>query len=81
VSESWVRRIKQERRERGKTAPMTTRRRVPKWQQEADTIQAIVAEQPDITLRELQSRLVTPLSRSTLCVALQKLRLTLKNKS
>ena len=31
VSESWVRRIKQERRELGKTAPLTTRRRVPKW--------------------------------------------------
>ena len=27
-SESWVRRVKQERRERGKTAPATTRRRV-----------------------------------------------------
>ena len=29
VSESWVRRIKQERRELGKTAPSTTRRREP----------------------------------------------------
>ena len=31
VSESWVRRIKQERREAGKTAPLLTRRRTPKW--------------------------------------------------
>jgi transposase len=29
VSESWVRRIKQERRELGKTAPKTTRDRRP----------------------------------------------------
>jgi len=31
-SESWVRRAKQERRELGKTAPILTRRRVPKWE-------------------------------------------------
>ena len=30
-SESWVRRVKQERREAGKTAPLLTRRRTPKW--------------------------------------------------
>ena len=31
ISESWVRRIKQERRETGKIAPATTRNRQPKW--------------------------------------------------
>jgi transposase len=80
VSESWVRRIKQERRELGKTAPATTRNRTAKWHQEADRIQAIVADRCDITLRELQALLQTQLSLSTLCVALQRLKLTLKKK-
>jgi transposase len=31
VSESWVRRIKQERRDQGKTAPKTTRSRRKVW--------------------------------------------------
>ncbi len=31
VSESWVRRIKPERRELNKTAPLLTRRRIPLW--------------------------------------------------
>jgi hypothetical protein len=31
--ESWVRRMKQERRKLGQTAPLTTRRRVQKWEQ------------------------------------------------
>lgn len=31
VSESWVRRVKQERRELGKVEPATKRRRVPEW--------------------------------------------------
>ena len=30
-SESWVREVKQVRREQGKIAPCTTRRRTPKW--------------------------------------------------
>ncbi len=32
VSESWVRRVKQERREQGKVAPSTTRRRHKVWE-------------------------------------------------
>ena len=42
---------------------------------------AIVAKRPDLTLQELKEELQTDLSRSTLCVALAKLRLTLKKKS
>lgn len=81
VSESWVRRIKQERRETGKTAPLTTRKRVPKWRAIEDDIRRAVSEKPDLTLDELKVELGTELSRSTLCVALQKLKLTLKKKS
>jgi len=81
VSEAWVRRIKQERRESGKTAPATTRRRIPKWTEEADEIRAAIERTPDLTLNELKAELGTSLSRTTLCRALQVLRLTLKKKS
>lgn len=80
-SESWVRRVKQERRELGKTAPLLTRRRTPKWEPLRERMLAIVAARPDLTLQELKDELDTDLSRSTLCLALQKLRLTLKKKS
>ena len=81
VSEAWVRRIKQERRESGKTAPATTRIRTPLWAQEADRIRAAIQRTPDLTLSELKSELQTSLSRTTLCRALQELRLSLKKKS
>jgi transposase len=81
VSESWVRRIKQERREQGKIAPCTTRRRVPKWEPLRERMLEIVGQRPDITLRELKQELGTSLAPSTLCGALQKLKLTFKKKS
>ena len=80
-SESWVRRVKQERREQGKTAPLLTRRRTPKWEPLRARMLELIAAQPDLTLQELKEKLGTELSRSTLCTALQKLRLTLKKKS
>ena len=55
VSESWVRRIKQERREQGKTAPKTTRNRRKVWEPYAEWILAQLDKRPDIYLRELQS--------------------------
>lgn len=79
-SESWVRRVKQERRELGKTAPCTTRRRIPKWDRYREEIARLIAERPDMTLRELKEGLGTSLSRQTLCVALRKMKLTLKKK-
>lgn len=81
VSEAWVRRIKQERRELGKTAPCTTRRRTPIWLKEAEAIRAAIAQSSDLTLNELKAQLQTSLSRTTLCRALQRLKLTLKKKS
>jgi transposase len=80
-SESWVREVKQVRREQGKIAPCTTRRRTPKWEPFRKQIEKHVSRQPDITLRELKEALGTELSRQTLCTALQKLKLTLKKKS
>jgi transposase len=79
-SESWVRRVKQERREQGKTAPATTRQRVPRWAVYHECIEQIIAESPDVMLQELKDELQTELSRQTLCTALRKLKLTLKKK-
>lgn len=75
---SWVRRVKQERREQGKTAPCTTRRRVAAWAVYREQIEALIAARPDMTLRELKDALKTDLSCQTLCTALQKLKLSLK---
>jgi transposase len=79
-SESWVRRVKQERRELGKISPATTRRRVPRWAAHREQIECIVGDRPDITLQELKDELQIDLSRQTLCTALRKLKLTLKKK-
>jgi transposase len=73
--------VKQERREHGKTAPLTTRRRTPKWKALEPEIRQACELQPDLTLRELQQRLGTTLSVQTLCRALQKMKLTFKKKS
>ena len=81
VSESWVRRVKQEFQESGKTAPSRTRRRVPKWMAYADRIRHFIAEQPHLTLAQLKARLGTELSRQTLCRALRALKLTYKKRS
>lgn len=81
VSESWVRRIKQERREQGKTAPQTTRNRRKSWQPYADWILAKLDEQPDIYLRELQAAAleelgwkVSDMTLSRACRALKRTR-------
>lgn len=81
VSESWVRRIKQERRECGKVAPCRTKNRVPKWVPEADRIRQAIEEKPDRTLAQLKEHLQTELSIPTLCRALKALKLTFKKKS
>jgi transposase len=61
VSDSWVRRIKQQRRETGQVAPKTTRARHPTWEAWADWLRERVAETPDIYLRELQAQLLEQL--------------------
>jgi transposase len=79
--ESWVRRVKQERRELGKTEPLLTRRRTPKWEAYRERIVQLIDERPDMTLQELKDELQTSLSRQTLCTALAQLKLALKKKS
>ena len=81
VSESWVRRIKQERREQGKVAPLSTRRRHKIWEPYAEWILAQLDERPDIYLRELQAAAkaelgweVSDVTLSRACRALRRTR-------
>jgi len=81
VSESWVRRLKQRRREHGEIAPRPSRNRVqPKWLPYSKRIEELVAAQPDITLRELRDALGQDISIQTLSRALGQLQLTFKKK-
>jgi transposase len=57
VSESWVRRIKQQRRETGQVAPKTAAPRQPQWRAWADWLLAKLKARPDLYLRELQAEL------------------------
>jgi len=58
VSKSWVRRIKQQRRETGQVAPQTAAPRKPTWMKWADWLRTKLADRPDIYLRELQAELL-----------------------
>lgn len=84
VSESWVRRIKQQRRETGQIAPKTTRTRQPKWRAWADWLLAKLAARPDIYLRELQAELKRErgeqVSLQTICNACRALERTRKKR-
>ncbi len=84
VSESWVRRVKQERREQGKVAPKTTRDRRKSWEQHAAWLLAKLDQHPDIYLRELQvaaqQELGWEVSDVTLSRACRELRRTRKKR-
>ena len=57
VSESWVRRIQQQRRETGQVAAKKAAPHQPKWHAWADWLVAKIAARPDIYPRELQVEL------------------------
>lgn len=82
VSESWVRRIKQQRRETGQIAPKTTRQRARVWDRWSEWLLAKIAERPDIYLRELQADLQAELGEDvclpTMCNACRALERTRK---
>jgi transposase len=84
VSESWVRRIKQERRESGKVAPSTTRNRSRLWDPWTDWLIEKIAQRPDIYLREIQADLQDELgvevSLQTVCRACQAVKQTRKKR-
>jgi transposase len=79
VSESWVNRIVQRRRETGEIAPR--QQKVFKKQAFAGReheLQTLVAAKPDLTLAELRDDLQSSASLSSLWRALDRLRLTFK---
>jgi transposase len=77
VSKSWVRLIKQQRRETGQLAPKTAAPRQPKWQAWADWLVAKLTAHPDMYLRELQADLKQELGEEvclmTICNACRAL--------
>ena len=82
VSESWIRRLKQRRRENGEVAPRRAgSRREPKWLPHAERLQQLVQSTPDATLDELRQALGIDCSIHTVARALRALQLTFKKKS
>lgn len=79
VSASWVRRLKQRRRETGEVAPRQQRYgRHPVLTPHLHTLAALIREQPDRTLAELQVALDTSASLATIWRAVKQLGFTLK---
>lgn len=77
VSRTWVRSLKQRRRETGEIAARVPKAgRKPKF--ERARLPELVAAQPDATLAELRARLGVQCTLSAICMALQKLKLTYK---
>ena len=81
VSESWLRRLKQRRRETGAIAPRpSTPGPKPSWQAYADQLREAIRQTPDATLAELRDRLHLAVALSTLCRAVAALGLSVKKK-
>jgi transposase len=82
VSESWLRRLKQRRRETGEITPRSSRPKSVKKRlaDHLGLLEQLVQQQPDATLAELQSRLPVAVSVQTLSRTLIELRLSFKKK-
>ena len=79
VSPSWVRRLKQRRREDDRVAPADQRHGPrPGWEPHADEIRLAVREAPDLTLREYIERYALAVSKSALARGLAALGLSRK---
>jgi transposase len=82
VRQSWVRRLKQRRREEGRTEPKSCRNnRRPQLDAHAQRIREVIATTPDITLEELKGKLGVAVALTTLWLSVAKLGLTVKKKS
>jgi transposase len=81
VSASWIRRLKQRRRETGEIRPRRQRHGPRlKLTDYAEELTELVKQQPDATAQELQSRLSVRVSRPTVDRMLRRLGLTLKKR-
>ena len=78
VSRTWVRSLKQRRRETGEIAPRVGGGRKPKI--DRPRLTELVQQQPDATLAELRTRLGIQCSLSAIWMALDGLRITFKKK-
>jgi transposase len=83
VSASWVRRLKQRRRELGRIEPLPGRYGQPPklTEDHLRRLCDLVDRQPDATLRELREQLDVSIELSNLCRALQRLKISFKKKS
>ena len=79
VSKSWVRRVKQRRRETGETTPRPVGGSQPTIDRQQ--LAELVRQHPDATLAELRERLSVACSLSAICEALKAMKLTLKKKT
>lgn len=79
VSGSWVRLLKQRRRETGEIGPRPQRHGPrSKLEPHVHTLAALIAEQPDRTLAELQVALGIAVSLPTICRTVKQLGLPVK---
>jgi transposase len=83
VSESWVRRLKQRRRETGETTPRSSHPKSAKktLAEHRDLLRRLVREEADATLEELCAKLPVRVSAATLCRELRDLKISFKKKS
>lgn len=82
VSESWVRRLKQRRRESGELAPrVPDPGPQPSWRAYAGQLREAIGQAPDATLEELRDHLGLAVALSTLWRACAALGLSVKKKS
>lgn len=77
VSPAWARRVKQTRRETGRTRPLKPGGRRPS-KIDGVRLAELVAQRPDATLKELRERLDVVCSLSAVHNALRRLRLSFK---
>ena len=80
VSTSWVRRVKQRRREHGEVAPRPPEPAVRYAKIDRDRLRELVETQPDATLVELRAMLGVQCAESAVWKALNKMGFTLKKR-
>jgi transposase len=80
VSRSWARRVKQRLREHGlRIAIQQKHGPDPKLSpQDRQSLEQLVQKTPDATVKQLHEQLNKPVSHSTICRALNDMKLTLK---
>ena len=79
VSNAWAKRVRQRRRETGRTTALT-RGGATFVKIDLQRLAELVREQPDATMLELRDRLGVECTESAICLALKRLDLTFKKR-